>query len=999
MKIDSSTVISDFDPHFKVFHELMSFKVQEILLVSSLYDAFILEEDGSLATRLIDEYHGLNLSKAPKITRASSPQEALRLIAMKNYDLVITMPYLQGMNGFELGVEIKKIRPALPVILVAHNRRSTIAPNEKCKDGIDAIYLWSYEADILLAIIKNVEDCFNVDTDTKRAMVRVIIYVEDSPAYRSLFLPLMYQELVGQTQAVLDESLNERHRLLRMRARPRILMAENYEEAVELFEKYRPYVFGVISDARFNRGGKIDPHAGHAFLQHVHLEEPDIPLLMVSSEEENRVAANLLPAGFINKNSPAIQSEFHGFFLSRLGFGDFVFKLPNGQIIDRASNMAEFDKSLRHVPDECIDFHLKKNHFFNWVMARAEVILAEKLHRDKFSENKSITAVRRKIIEKVHALRELRQRGIVVNFSGKEYDPEIMDFVKIGTGSMGGKARGLAFMWACLQGAGRQEPLLSAENVTIPKTCVIAADGFDAFINENNIRFTKDYDDEKIVNFFLDAELPSWLRCSLRSFLRKWDMPFSVRSSSLLEDAQFKPYAGLYATYFVSNNNPSFEQRLTQLESAIKLVYASTWFESPKAFSKTSIQSRDDSMAVIIQALVGSESGGYWYPSISGVAQSHNYYPVMNMDAADGIAHIALGVGKTVVEGGKSLWFSPVHPKKLVQFSSVEDILANSQRQFYALDMNPESCFDLNQSNLVLRNVQDAANELPVVMLSSTYVPEEHRIRDAAVPGVKIMTFAQFLKYSSYPLGGTLRELLSIGKTAMGCDVEIEFAVGVEEDITQSTFYFLQIRPMITGGEQADVQICEADLENAFCASSQVLGHGKIQELKDILYVDPDTFDPAQTQTIASEIGVMGRKLAAKSCGYLLVGPGRWGTSDPWLGVPVQWSDISGVRAIVEVQDGMIRAEPSQGSHFFQNITSLGIPYFTVRSAEQEENLYDYVDWHWLKAQPEVERGLYVKHIRLDKGFVVKCDGKKLQGVILKGEKVVRGEGLKSCAS
>ncbi len=988
MAVESSKVISDFDPHFKVFHELMSFKVQEILLISSPYDAYILEEDGSLATRLLEEYQGLNLSKAPKITRASSPEEAFELLAQKRFDIVITMPYLSGMNGFEVGLRIKEICPQLPVVLVAHNTRATEPPTKEYARGIDKIFLWCCEADLLLAIIKNIEDCFNVDADTRRAMVRVIIYVEDSPTYRSLFLPLIYQEVVRQTQSVLDESLNERHRLLRMRARPKILMAENYEEALELFQCYRPYVFGIISDARFKKGGVVDPQAGVAFLKAVRAEDNDIPLLLFSAEDENRQAARKVQADFISKTSPAMRDEVRNFFLDRLGFGEFFFKLPDGTVVGSASSLYEFENRLREVPIESVIYHLQRNHLSNWVMARAEVILARKLHRDYFLSLEDEEQVRFELVKKVNNLRKERQRGVVVNFSAGAYDPEVMDFVKIGNGSMGGKARGLAFMWACLQSVSRERPVLSPENVTIPKTCVVAAEGFETFVRENKLYYTRNMADEKVADLFLDANLPDWLKYKLRAFLLHCNVPISVRSSSLLEDAQFKPYAGLYSTYFLPNNSEDFEERLSQLEGAIKLVYASIWFESPQAFSKSSVLGRDDAMAVIIQQLVGAEYNGYWYPAISGVAQSHNFYPVMNMDAAGGIAQIALGVGKTVVEGGKSLAFSPDQPRRLVQFSSVENILANSQRQFYALSMNSSKCLHRQMSNLVLRNIQDAEKETPVRLLSSTYIPEEHRVRDGFLPGIRVMTFASLLKYSDYPLPEILKELLAIGKVAMGSDVEIEFAVQLdEEDITKSIFYFLQIRPMISGGEQLDVTISDENFEQAFCVSLLSLGHGRLTAMQDIIYVPPATFDPAKTRLIAGEIGLIARKLAAANRPFLLVGPGRWGSSDPWLGIPVQWSDIAGVGAIVEIQNDTIKAEPSQGSHFFQNITSLGIPYLTIKEDIENKRkngsqLRDRINWQYLAQYEAVEEGNFVKHIMIDDGFVVKCDGKKLVGVI-----------------
>lgn len=985
MLIDSKEVLPNFDPHFKIFHDLMPFKVQEILLVSSLYDAYIMEEDGSLATRLINEYHGLNLSKPPKITRTSSAEEALDLIDKKSFDMVITMPFLGGMDAFDFGAAIKQIRPDLPVILVAHNMRATF-PERVGDYGIDKTFLWCCEADLLLAIIKNVEDHRNVDVDTKSAMVRVIIYVEDSPLYRSLFLPLIYNEIVRQTQSVLSESLNERHRLLRMRARPKILIATNYEEAMGLYQAYKPYVFSVISDARYKKAGAIDAQAGCKFLEYIRAESHDIPLLMVSTEEQNRYHAQQIPAVFLDKNSPLIRDELHSFFLNYLGFGDFVFRLPDETVVATASNLYEFEKQLKVIPDKCLRYHTLRNHFSNWVMARAEVVLARRIHRDFVADLVEPSAIRDDLVFKVHSLRKHRQQGVVVKFHPEVYDPDIMDFVKIGNGSMGGKARGIAFMWACLQRAPYEDSILSSHLVTIPKTCVVTADGFDTFIEEQNLYYCKKLPDEQVADLFLDATLPDWLRTALRAFLLKTETPLSVRSSSLLEDGQFKPYAGLYSTYFLANNHPDFEERFAQLESAIKLVYASTWFEGPMAFSQVAGVGREDSMAVIIQQLAGEQYDNYWYPGVSGVAQSHNFYPVMGMKPEEGVAHVAMGVGKTIVEGGKSLWFSPVRPKKLVQFSSVENMLKYSQRQFYALDVSPENCLERDVSNLVLRNVQEAENENPVHLLASTFIPAENRVRDSRLPGPKILTFAQILKYGGYPLAEIIRELLIIGKSAMGGEIEIEFAVDLSSDLGKSTFYFLQIRPMITGGEYADVTICDYERKHAFCWVRNSLGHGQYENICDIVYVHPESFEGSKTQEMAAEIGAINRKLVAKKIPFLLIGPGRWGSSDPWLGIPVQWADISGVAGIIEVRNNTIKADASQGTHFFQNITSLGIPYLTLNERKQNDITKsldeDFLDWNWLGQQHSVHKGVYVHHVRSAEPFVLKCDGTRSESVL-----------------
>ena len=992
MVVNPTMFPTSFDPHFKVFHELMPFKVQEILLVSSLYDAYIMEEDGSITTRLIHEYHGLNLSKAPKVTRVSTGEEALAAVKAKKYDLVITMPYLAGMNAFNLGRQIKETHPYLPVILLTHNLRSLFPlPPGMDRKSIDDVFLWCCEDDLLMAIIKNVEDHANVDNDTARAMVRVIIYVEDSPDYRSLFLPAIYREVVRQTQAVLDESINERHRLLRMRARPKILMAHSYEEALQLYKTYKPFVFAVISDARFPQKGVVEGRAGERFLAKIREQVPDLPLLMLSSEKENKRRAEEIPAVFIAKQSPDIHRELHDFFLTYLGFGDFVFRMPDGSPICSASNIVEFERELGQVPDECLQYHALRNHFSNWMMARSEVRLARSLHRDFIGNINQIDAMRKNIVSKIRSLRKLRQQGVITGFDRDKYDSKINEFVKIGEGPIGGKARGLAFMWGCLQQPESDASVLARHRVTIPRSAVISAQGFDDFVNQNHLYFSAEMSDEHIADLFIDARLPSWLRQELEAFLLHIDFPLSVRSSSLLEDGQFRPYAGLYSTYFLTNKHEDFNERLGQLETAVKMVYASTWFESPQAFSRgVGSGGREDSMAVIIQELVGADYQGRWYPAVSGVAQSHNYYPVQDMRPAEGIAHIALGVGKTVVEGERNLRFSPAHPQKLIQFSTVEDILENCQRQLYALEMENSDCLNRYNANLTRYDVQEVAGDLPVGLLASTYVPEEHRIRDVNMAGVKILTFAQILKYSLYPLGEILSELLAIGRAGMGSEVEIEFAVQLGQTLDQSTFYLLQIRPMVTGGERADVGICDHEIEQSIIYSTQSLGHGRISSITDIIFVKPDTFDPAATRDIAREIGGVNRRLQAEGRNYLLIGPGRWGTNDHWLGIPVQWCDISSVHAIVEVRSQLLRADPSQGSHFFQNITSLGIPYLTVDEKNGKDGPNgDRIDWDWLLDIPPSYDGTWVRHLSMNQPLIVKCEGPESTGIVLYREDLI----------
>lgn len=970
-----------YDPHFKVFHELMAFKVREILLVASPYDAYILEEDGSMASQIINEYHGLNLSQPPRITRSASVAQSLDLLEHRQFDMVVTMPHLGEMDGCAFGNRVKQLYPDLPVILLSHSVRAIMhQARQQPHPFFDNSYIWCCNSDIMLAIVKNVEDRRNVDYDTKRAMVRIILLVEDSPLHRSILLPILYSELVHQTQEVLEEGLNELHRLLKMRARPKILTACSYEEAIALYNRYRSYIFCVMSDVRFQHGGKESSRAGIDFLTEIREESPDLPLLMLSSETRNRAAAQEIPAVFVEKKVDTMRRELHDFFLHFLGFGDFVFRMPDGREVDRAGNLRGFEKCLHTIPDQSLLYHARCNHFSNWVMARAEISLASRLHKDHFQEIASLRDLREELINKVHSLRKIRQQGVVVEFSGEYFDPAITDFARIGEGSIGGKARGIAFIASQLHQLRRKETVFKDNDVCIPQTCVIASSGFDDFISMNNLQPDDSLSDTEIEHRFLAGMLPPWLVDDLRSYLNLIDYPLSVRSSSLLEDAQFRPYAGLYQTYMLTNAASDFDVRLEQLTRAVKLVYASTWFEGPRAFSRSIGQTRQDSMAVIIQQLAGSRYGEYFYPAMSGVGQSYNYYPLAPMVSSDGIAQLALGFGKTVVEGEQSLRFCPSHPRHLPQFSRVDEMLANSQHRFYALSLATKESFHLKNDNLVLRYVDEAAADYPLRFLCSTYIQEEHRIRDSDVPGPKILTFAAILKYDLYPLPAILQELLVAGRRGMGCEVEIEFAVDLASDPARSVFYFLQIRPIVVGSEIERLRITSREKEISFLVSDEALGHGAFGQMQDIVFVRPEHFDSARTGEIGVEIGKINRKLHKQGRQYLLIGPGRWGTADPWLGIPVKWGDISGVGAIVEVQDGSVRAEASQGSHFFQNITSLGIPYLMVDQGREEGA--PLLDWDMLPGGIAEARGQYVTHLHYPDCFMLKVDGTTSEAVV-----------------
>ena len=980
MDLEVNQFADDFDPRFKIFHELMRNKVKDVLFVSSLYDFTIMEEDSRLAERIINEYRGLNLSKPPRLTWVSSAEEALKALDAKDFDLVITMPRLADMDAFLLGQEIKKKNPDIPVTLLTH---LALAPNTSLgyqrPKGIDRIFVWTGSADLLLAQIKSVEDRLNVQYDTAAAGVRVILFVEDSPLYISSILPILYREVVSQTQEVMEEKLNEEDRLLTMRARAKIMVAETYEEAVAVYEKYKPFILGVISDVRFPHQGKLDPTAGIDLLNKIKSEIPDIPMLLTSSEPANRVKAEAIPADFIDKNSASLHSEIHAFFLDRLGFGDFVFKMPDDAEVARVSTVRALEKILSDIPAESFKYHSSRNDFSRWLFARTETVLAAKMRPITFDDfHNDLEAARKYVISNLQARRKRRQRGVVADFDAGDFDPDAF-FLKIGQGSMGGKARGLAFISILLS----RHPELVAKypevDFAIPHTMVITTEWFDAFVDSNDLRRLSktDLPDEEISELFLNCELPPRVVRDLAAYLDKVDYPLAVRSSGLLEDAQFRAYAGLYRTYMIPNNHPDPQVRLEHLTRAVKLVYASTYFLGPKSFARRVGQrTEEEKMAVIVQELIGENHEGCYYPAISGVAQSHNYYPFARQEPEDGIATIALGLGRTVVEGGKALRFSPKYPQLLPQFSTVDDILDNAQRFFYALNLNgpPPMLSHREESALVRLDVDEMAESEPVRLLTSTYVPDEHRIRDtSAIKGPRIVTFAQILKYNQFPLAPILADVLELLHEGMGCPVELEFSAHLcgADKACHPEFDFLQVRPMSAMAGLREVHITEEEKAKAFIYAVNALGNAERVDMRDVIYVKPDVFDPAKTVPIAREIGKLNALMVKEKRQYLLVGPGRWGSADRWLGIPVSWADISGVGAVVETTSPNLKAEPSQGSHFFHNVTTLGINYVTVSDRPP-----DRIDWEWIKSLPIRDETEFVALAAAPEPFTLKVDGR-----------------------
>jgi len=982
---------------YKIFDKLMSKRVNEILLVSNPYDAFIMEEDGRLSERIIYEYKGLNLTKPPKIIRASTAKEAFdKLIANPNINLVLTMPRLEGTNAFDLCKKIKKRYKNLPCYLLTHEIGGVMAEKiEKYAEYIDETFVWNGDTNLLVAIVKITEDKMNADFDTKNANVRVIILIEDSPKYYSSLLPFLYKELVTQTRSVMDDSLNQEDRIRRMRARPKILHAKNYEEARAIYERYKDYLLSIFSDVRFKKNGVINKEAGILFLSKRCKANRKAPMLVLSAEKNNRKKAENISAVFLNKNSTSLHTDISAFLKNKLGFGDFIFKNKDGTEAGRATNLLEMERVLPNIPDDIIYRQAAKNEFSTWLMARSEVYLAYRiapLKAEKFGTGK---AIKESLIQHFKDLRKNRQKGIVTDFVSDFFDPD-SDFIKAGSGSLGGKARGLAFASHLLHQNNYFSEKFPNVTVSIPRTLVIATQGFDDFIKENRLDkiYNENITDEEAAKRFLNGKIPRWIEDIVKQFISYVKYPLAVRSSSLLEDAQNHPCAGIYKTYMIPNSAVDPEKRIKRLTDAIKLVYASTYLEAPKTFIKNSLNRiEEEKMGIIIQQIIGKKYKSYFYPAVSGVAQSYNFYPVSHMKQEEGIAFIAAGLGTIVVQGGYSLRFSPEYPQILPQFSTVEDILKNSQKYFYALNIDDfpnifgsagNVSYNLDDEAALSKIETDADAEIipdnsPIKSLSSYFIPQDNKIKDGySADGYPILTFANILKYNLFSIPEIITRLLQIGAKGMGCPVEIEFAVNLpDNDNDNPLFALLQIRPMSGAFVKKKFSIKTENITKGLCYSSNALGNGEISDIADIILVNPKSFDITKTIDIALEIKEFNKRLAKKNRKYLLIGPGRWGSSDRWLGIPVKWNDISNAGAIIETEFADLKADPSYGSHFFHNITSLGVGYMTVKT-----NNEDFIKWEQMDKMPALKTGCFIKHIRLKKPLIIKIDGKTSKSLI-----------------
>ena len=967
------------------FANLMNKRIYNVLLIATKYDAFMLEDDGRVDEQIFNEYTSLSLRYPPRFTQVTTEEEALAELKDRNFELIICMPNMDNRDIFAAATEIKIHYPNIPIVVLTPFSKevSKRIANEDLS-AIDYVFSWLGNAELLLAIIKLIEDKMNAPDDTASVGVQIILLVEDSVRFYSSALPHLYKFVLEQSQMFAKEALNDHQRTLRMRGRPKIKLARTYEEAVRIFNQYRDNMLGIISDMSFMHDGVKDPYAGYKFGQYVRKTGLIIPFVLESSEASNKVYAKELGASFIDKNSKSYPQDLRKKIMQRFGFGDFVILNPQTkEEIMRIKDLKDLQKKVFQIPDDSLVYHLSRNHFSRFFYSRAMFPPAEVLKRVDVSDYKDMDEARKLIFDLIVQYRRMKNSGVVAVYQKERFD-EYSNFARIGDGSLGGKGRGLAFIGAMV----KRYPKLEHDHfaVTIPKTVVICTDIFDEFMETNELYpvALSDVDDETILKYFLRASLPARLIEDLVAFFDVVKSPIAVRSSSLLEDSHYQPFAGIYSTYMVPKLEDKYDM-LRTLSDAIKAVYASVFYRDSKAYmTATSNLIDQEKMAIVLQEVVGNRYNDRFYPTISGVARSLNFYPIGNEKAEDGIANIALGLGKYIVDGGQTLRFSPRHPHNILQMSTMDFALRETQTRFYALDLkNLADQFSVDDSfNLLRLNLKDADADGSLKFIVSTYDPYDQVIRDGYYPGGrKILSFVNVLQHEVFPLADTLDQILHVGQDEMGRPIEIEFAVNIDpQNPGFATFYLLQVRPIVDNKEVMEEDLTLVEQEDTILTSTSVLGHGIVTDVQDIIYVKTGAFCSSNNQSIAYDIEKMNRQFTGEEKNYVLVGPGRWGSSDSWLGIPVKWPHISNARVIVECGLENYRVDPSQGTHFFQNLTSFGVGYFTINPFKGD----GWFDEGYLNSLPAVEETEYLRHVRFDKPVVIKMDGKKSLGVVLK---------------
>jgi hypothetical protein len=963
----------------------MARRVRTILMVSSSYESFSISRDYSLTQGIYGASQLLHLQNVPQVITALSGEEGLSTLEKERFDLVLVSGNLPDMDTADFGRRVKAFDPSLPVVMVVFDGSwfdQTYRGAEP--PGIDRTFAWRGSADVLLSIMKLVEDSQNIDRDLGIASIGTILVVEDAVEHYSLILPQLYSMLMQRTFMLVPEGINESDRQVRTRVRPKVLLARTFGEAGPLFDKYETSLVGIISDLHTFHDDLADPETGVRFLRMVAARAPGIPILVQSSEPNVAEVAASLGARFLNKRGSNMRAGIERFVLEDIGFGDFEFRMPDGTPVKRVANSWEMEQALPTVPDESFVFHVGRNDLSHWFRARGETTLAAVLRPLTLTDFPTVQALKDYLINAISIARREKYRGAIADFRPPEFDPDY-PFLVLGRGSLGGKGRGLAFVFRQLS-RWLKDDRIQGIRMRLPRTLVIGADESDAFLKDNGIDITRfeGLSDGAVLRRFAEGRLSSRLRECLEFYVRRVDVPLAVRSSGLLEDSHRQPLAGLYATYMLPNNHPDPEVRLNHLATAVKLVYASACVERPRRYLEAIGHDLAESrMAVLVQEVAGHRYRRYFYPAISGVAQTHNYYPVFQMRPEDGVATIALGLGKQVVEGGEAVRFCPRYPQVLPQFRSPAEVMRVAQREFFALDLERSEADLLQGTDATLARLQlsQAEADGTLALAGSIVDTYEDRIYDGVGRrGSPVVTFARILKHNVFPLCAVLSELFEVCRRDLGFAVEIEFAVDLDaEPSREPEFYFLQVRPLVASRERCDIAAESNPADKLLCRSERALGNGRIDGVRDIVYVDPAKFNRGRSAEVASVVAEINERLIRERRPYVLIGPGRWGSFDPWIGIPVIWHQISGARVIVEVPANDLPIEPSQGTHFFHNMTSAGIGYFSLSGSKETE----LVRWDLLDALPGEEIAPGVRHVRVTRPLSVRMDGQTQRGIIL----------------
>ncbi len=968
------------------FNLLMKRRIYQVLLISSNYDAFILEEDGRIDETIFMEYVSLSLRYPPQFIKVTSEEEAFEVLEDKRVELVISMLSIEKTDTFDLAIRIKNKYPKIPiVVLTPFSREVNLKLKEKNLSAIDYVFSWLGNADILLAIIKLIEDKMNIDQDVQQG-VQAILLVEDSIRFYSSYLPNIYKIIYRQSKGFITEGLNEHQKMVRMRGRPKIILATSYEEAVTMFEKYRNNLLGIISDICFRKEGETDRSAGIKFVKKVREQDKFIPILLQSSDAENVAIAQELQVGFINKLSKTLSFELRNFIHDNFSFGDFVFIDPKtGREITRAGDLKSLQDKIFEIPDDSLLYHMQRNHFSKWLNARALFPIAEMFKEISVKEFHDMDEAKRYIFDSITAFRINKAKGVIAEFDRERYD-EYLSFARIGQGSIGGKARGLAFLDSLIK-RNRLTDMFDDVILSIPRTVVLGTDIFDEFMEENKLHgiALSNRSDKEILQHFVKARLPFSIHEDLYTFISCVNNPIAIRSSSLLEDSHYQPFAGIYSTYMIPNLRFNERLMIGKLSEAIKSVYASAFFKDSKAYMMATLNVIDEEkMGIVLQEVTGMQYGNRFYPAISGVARSINFYPIAPEKPEDGIANIAFGLGKYIVDGGVGLRFSPRYPRKILQLSTPELALSETQKTFYALNLNAEAFTpDTDDTvNLLKLKVKDAEDDGSLKLVASTFDYDSHSVKDGMMAtGKRIITFSQMLNHNTFPLAEILQTVLDIGQKEMGKHVEIEFAVNLDLPKDEPRiFSLLQIRPIVGMHNNVNLKLDDIRPEEVIILSNTALGNGILKDIRDFIYIRPEAWDASKSQEIARRLESINERFVAEKNNYVLVGPGRWGSADPWLGIPVRWPQISAARLIVESGLENYRIDPSQGTHFFQNLTSFNVGYFTINPYIRD----GFYDLAFLSEQPAFHEDEYIRHIRFENPIRIEIDGKKNIGVVYK---------------